>query len=72
MTPVHNQAFQLPRIDAAFRVETFRDVELRVGVQDLLGSLETRGRTRRGIAPTGADPFVEPGFEITASVRVSF
>jgi hypothetical protein len=72
MTPMNNQAFQVPRIDAAFRVETFRDVELRVGVQDMLGSLESRGRTRRGVAPSGADPFVEPGFEVTASVRVSF
>lgn len=72
LLPITRGAPQLPAVGAVARMEIVREVELRLGVTDVLSPLETRGRTSRGIVPQGNDPFVEPGFEVTASVRVSF
>ncbi|SIQ83806.1 hypothetical protein SAMN05920897_11648 [Alkalispirochaeta americana] len=70
--PLEKGEMKVPLLGAGVRYGLARDVELRVFVSDLLAPFETEGRTRRGIKPSGADPFIEPGFEAGASVRVSF
>lgn len=62
----------MPILGGALRYGIARDVELRVFVSDVLAPLEEDGRTRRGRAPSASDPFIEPGFEAGAAIRVSF
>lgn len=70
--PLEKGEMELPLLGGSLRYSLARDVELRVFVRDLLGPFEDEGRTRRGMKPAEADPFIEPGFEAGASIRVSF
>lgn len=62
----------VPLLGGSLRYGIARDVELRIFFSDVLAPLEEEGRTRRGLAPSDSDPFVEPGFEAGAAIRVSF
>ncbi|TVR66841.1 MAG: hypothetical protein EA427_15525 [Spirochaetaceae bacterium] len=62
----------VPLLGGLLRYGIARDVELRIFFSDVLAPLEEDGRTRRGLAPSDSDPFIEPGFEAGAAVRVSF
>ncbi len=70
--PIDRGGFVVPRVGGSLRYGLARDVELKVFLTDVLGPLEDKGRTRRGLAPSEEDPFLEPGFEAGASIRVSF
>lgn len=72
--PLEEAATIVPAVGGSIRYALARDVELRLFVADLLAPLENdgEGRTRRGVAPSAEDPFIEPGFEVGASIRVSF
>jgi hypothetical protein len=63
---------QAPNLGAEVRYRLARDVDVRLFGNDLLGPIESDGRTVRGVSPSADDPFVEPGFEIGLDVRVSF
>jgi hypothetical protein len=74
VAPIDGNTTIVPAVGGSIRYGIARDVELRIFVSDLLAPLdeEGEGRTRRGVAPSPEDPFIEPGFEIGASIRVSF
>lgn len=61
-----------PRLDGEFRVSIARDVLLTIFATDVLAPLEDRGRTPRLTIPDEDDPFILPGFELGAAIRVSF
>ncbi|MFW5695370.1 MAG: hypothetical protein ACOCYB_09375 [Alkalispirochaeta sp.] len=62
----------VPLLSAEIRYRLAEDVELRAFGRDLLGPADEAGRTARAMPPTDDDPLVAPGFELGASVRVSF
>ena len=62
----------VPIVGTEVRFELTPDVELRLFGSDLVGPIEDAGRTPRGLAPSEGDPFVDRGFEVGATLRVSF
>lgn len=70
--PLDEGGLVLPLVGGSIRYGIARDVELRLFVTDILAPVEEDGRTRRGVPPTDEDPFIEPGFEMGAAIRVSF
>ncbi|MFA7565649.1 MAG: hypothetical protein WCY01_01380 [Alkalispirochaeta sp.] len=70
--PIAPGAGVLPVVDLNARYEMFRDVEFRLYALDILAPGLDGGRSLRGVAPDGDDPFISAGFQLGAAVRVSF
>ena len=62
----------LPEIGIDLRYEIARDVEFRAYARDILAPGMDDGRSLRGVVPKDNDPFIGPGLELGAAVRVRF
>ncbi|MDA3948082.1 MAG: hypothetical protein PF508_02560 [Spirochaeta sp.] len=62
----------LPELGIELRYEIARDVEFRAYAHDILAPGMDDGRSLRGVVPEDDDPFIGPGLELGAAVRVRF
>lgn len=70
--PLERDGDLFPEVDFEARYEIARDVEFRLYALDILAPAMEDGRSLRGVAPDDNDPFIAPGLEVGAAVRVSF